>query len=530
MDRIGKIMVVFLIMLGIITGIMLFLFFSNINSPADRNNETSPVSSAGEIVEKEAYEEDFLPEKLKIGSRIPLVYFRNRIGENIDISTLVNTSKNGLWLSFSESDNHLSNIETLSNEKIESLAEISGISLYVIDDFSSADDPTILFDKENAAETWGIQKRPTDLIINKNGILLEFHTGLLNVGEAEGMMKRALQGRDEVGFSFISEKMSNQNGGFFTNAEENPKDAKSPSGRDILSESQGFVMQYAVIKNDQELFDDVWNFTKTNLFENGLTAWYVSEDGKKASANALLDDLRIWASLYSAGEMWNTRYRDDALELQTAIKKYCLDKKGRIVDFVDLNNGNQADTISLQYSDIVVLKKMAETDAEFEAAYNNAVNILLDGRISDQFPLYYKSYNYKTRSYDTGNLNAAEALYTLWNLSRAGLLPDDAFQWVKERVIAGTLGARYRTNGDIVFGYDFHSTAVYGLAALIAMEANDDEMLDMALRRMERKFVLDSDDQMFGAYTQKGAVVYSFDQLLPLLVNANLKMRLDGEH
>ena len=37
---------------------------------------------------------------------------------------------------------------------------------------------------------------------------------------------------------------------------------------------------------------------------------------------------------------------------------------------------------------------MAEKDPDFETVYQNAENILLDGRISDQFPLYYKSYDY----------------------------------------------------------------------------------------------------------------------------------------
>ena len=67
---------------------------------------------------------------------------------------------------------------------------------------------------------------------------------------------------------------------------------------------------------------------------------------------------------------------------------------------------------------------------------------------------------------------------------------------------------------------------MYGLAALIAHETGDDEMFEAALRRMERKLVLDANDPEFGAYTQKNAVIYSFDQLIPLLVNAVLDERL----
>ena len=68
-------------------------------------------------------------------------------------------------------------------------------------------------------------------------------------------------------------------------------------------------------------------------------------------------------------------------------------------------------------------------------------------------------------------------------------------------------------------GSDYHSTAVYALAALVAHETGDDELFEIALRRMERKLILDADDEFFGSYSQKGTVIYSFDQLIPLLVN-----------
>ena len=105
------------------------------------------------------------------------------------------------------------------------------------------------------------------------------------------------------------------------------------------------------------------------------------------------------------------------------------------------------------------------------------------------------------------------------------MLPEDARLWLKQKVFAGTLGARYRTNGEVVSGYDFHSTAVYGLAALIAHESGDDEMFEMALRRMERKLILDAGSELFGAYAQVGTPIYSFDQLIPLFVNVALDER-----
>ena len=76
-------------------------------------------------------------------------------------------------------------------------------------------------------------------------------------------------------------------------------------------------------------------------------------------------------------------------------------------------------------------------------------------------------------------------------------------------------------------GYEYHSTAVYGLAALIAREEGDQALFELSLRRMERNCVLDESDSMYGAYCLKDAAVHAFDQLIPLLVNATLGERTE---
>ena len=145
---------------------------------------------------------------------------------------------------------------------------------------------------------------------------------------------------------------------------------------------------------------------------------------------------------------------------------------------------------------------------------------MLGGRISDDFPFYYASYDYAANSYSRADLNTAEALYALWNLSRAKELPGDAWAYLKSRIETGSLAARYHIDGTAVKGFEYHSTAVWGLAALIAREEGDENAFELALRRMDRLLVLDAGDALFGAYAQKGAAVYAFDQLIPLLANA----------
>ena len=80
------------------------------------------------------------------------------------------------------------------------------------------------------------------------------------------------------------------------------------------------------------------------------------------------------------------------------------------------------------------------------------------------------------------------------------------------------LAARYHTNGTPVSSYEYHSTAVYGLAALIAHEKGDDALMELALRRMERMYILDYKDPMYGSYSQERSYSYAFDQLICLKV------------
>lgn len=197
------------------------------------------------------------------------------------------------------------------------------------------------------------------------------------------------------------------------------------------------------------------------------------------------------------------------------------------MDFAEFSTGRQAAIATLCYLDVNTMGEMCRQNSGLEAPLAAAREILRNGRISDAFPLYYSQWDYNRRAYSQADLNTAEALYTLWNLSRAGELPGDALDWLREKVEAGSLAARYRVDGTAAPGYEYHSTAVYGLAALIAREEGDQALFELALRRMERNCVLDESDSRYGAYCVKDAAVHAFDQLIPLLVNAPLSERTE---
>ena len=519
MGKRKKIFMVSAVLTGLlICALLFFLRHRQFQTRTKDENDRTRITEEGSVILPDDPER-LLPEKLMIGEKAPEVMFQTSEGTMVSVSSFCDPIKKGVWISFADSRNTgQAEIRTAAAQMQALSADFDMTPVFVGN--ASSEGADLLTDPDGAAyDAWGLRTLPSDIILDRQGHVLEYHTGNMKPGEMKGLLRRAGDGRDSISIQFITDKMSDGGGGFYTSTGGN---GKSPSGKDILSESQGLMMLAALEKNDPDLFAQVWNYTKDHLIKNGLAVWYISEKGDPAGVNALIDDIRIWYALDRAEKRGMGSYAADADGILSAVKRLCLDKKGRLVDFVDLTDGSRADSISLQYLDLAALHLMAQADPDLAEAYQNAENILLDGRISDKFPLYYRSYNYTSRSYDSGHLNTAEALYTLWNLSRADLLPDDAFQWLREQVENGTLAASYKINGSVVPGYGYHSTAVYALAALIARETGDEEMFETALRRMERKFIADAEDEFYGSYSQKGAAIYSFDQLLPFLVNISL--------
>ncbi len=525
MDHNTKIDKIICIILSIfVLCVLIFLFFHVFFRKASLPSDIDAAADTENAQINEIYPDDLLPKKIFIGQKAPTVYFQMPDGNPVSIDALAASSPEGLWITISagaeQDQEHIEAVRSLSSaNKIMSFTVVKQVPDKDIDFYLS--DP-----EETCRLEWGVEAFPADIILDPQGNVLECHAGRLKPGEAEGMLKRVREGRAAVNFAFIEHVMSDGNGGFYTSTAQN---GEFPSGKDILSESQGLVMMYALNADDPELFRKTWTFTKEHLLKNDLAAWYVNSDDKPANVNAFLDDLRIWFALYKAETKFDKSYASEADAMLKAVKSRCLDLKKRPVDFAYLSGSERADIISLHYLDLEAIQAMKEADPDFGPVYDSALNILLDGRISDEFPLYYKNYDYSTRSYDPGSLNTAEALYTFWNMSRAGMLPKESLCWLKEKMQSGGLAARYNINGEVVLGYNYDSTAVYALAALTAMEAGDDELFGMALRRMERKLILDADDEFFGAYTQKGAVIYSFDQLMPLLVNASVDRYLIGK-
>lgn len=502
-----------------------------------KEDEPAPTPSPEGREESLLTPEDLLPDNLSLGKMPAAVSFAEADGSVRSLSSLLKStaSPHGICLLFWASWCPDCERQMQSIREMEALSSQYGFELILIDRLETGRESVekaqkALFDAGASAkcfydtdrtcfDAWGLHEIPGTVLLNKEGTVLDYASGELTVGEWEGILRRAGAGRASATLAFLQSSFTGESGQIYTSIlgqEERP----SPSGRDVLSESEGLMLRYALQCNDRALFDRTLLCVQDLLVSGTLPAWYISEKGEPASASALIDDLRIWSALQDAAKRWGEAYTEQADQMLQNIRSLEMDSRGRFVDFAEIPSGKKSETIALHYLDLAAMQEMAALDPSFAPALQSAEEILQGGLISKQFPLYYSSYNYRTGRYSDADLHTAEALYAFWNLSRVGSLPEECIQWLRQAVQSGNLAARYSVSGEPVPGYSYHSTAVYALSALIAKEIGDDALFELSVRRMERLFIPDAGNILYGAYAQPGAEVYAFDQLMPLLVNS----------
>lgn len=387
-----------------------------------------------------------------------------------------------------------------------------------------------VFDRDGAIyrERIGIQKMPMWLILSQEGRLLgAFQDAVTQPSVFQSMLYSVINNYDAATLRFITGEMQGADGGMYTSLEEQ---AESPSGRDVLSESQGLLMEYAVAAGNRELFDSAYQYAREYLERNGLFLWYCSADGQGPTSNAFLDDLRIYGALLQAQELWGG-YDKDLERLEQALCRYNL-VKGNPVDFYDFSTKQTGDSFSLCYSDLNSIRAIAER-CGIDGLYENTLKILENGYISDEFPFYYAAWSYVEQDYSEDDLNMIEAMYTLYHLAKDGRLRDSSKQWLLEQLKGNGIMARYRVDGSVVPGYGYESTGIYALAAMVGVECDDADMISLAVARMNQMRIYDSAIRYDGAFgNTDGTGIYSFDQCMALCAYEKLNkwMALETDH
>ena len=384
-----------------------------------------------------------------------------------------------------------------------------------------------LYDADlTAYRAYGMKRIPTLLILDEQGYLRHMSVDTLRSGaELAEILDSVESGGAAPTERFLRENMIGEGGVYTTYLD---KGGDSPTGRDVLSESQGLLMEYAVRTRNAELFADSWNFAVERLRRDGIFAWYATEDGKQANANALIDDLRIYRALKDANALWGG-YDAELAALAEAIRAHNI-SKGHLSGFYDFQQKRAGTVLPLFYIDLEALRDLAGESADFAEAVREAEEILRGGYISDAFPLYYSAYDHSSGKYSADSMNTSEALIALYHAVRAGIAEQKSIDWLARRVESGTLAARYHVDGRAVNGFDYDSTAAYAIAALIGAEAGNARLYTCARNRMEKYYVTER-TSLRGAFSDRadGSDIIAFDQLMPLLVYGGARDVIFGD-
>lgn len=513
--------------------------------PAAENNDAQILLST---------KEDLYPQNLRTGAVPEVLSLEDENGNSVSLNDLASDT-NGLWLVFFASWCPDCEEQLQISDEIQKTADLYGYRLIYIDRLNpekesvqTAEDriaehnisAECLYDRDEVLyHAWGIKEIPTMVILDSKCRTINYTHGVRTAGECRAFAEDASVGKDVATRNYILNVMSSGSADedtlsihYSTDSVKHLSD--TPSGKDVLSESQGLMMQYAAIGKDMELFNRIWKFTKQYMLDEktGLISWRYSSDGKASDANALLDDLRIVSAMKTMEEETGSDdvLSADRITLEQAIAGNNVNSKGQLVSHMSFSNGKQSDQLSLCYIDVRTLESISEDLTEkmptIKDTVSDAESVLLQGYISDDFPLFYSTYDYKRGKYLTDILNMSEELLTLLHLSQAGMLPDKTLNWLKQRVDEGTLWARYETDGTVADGGEFFSTSVYAIAAMIGQSEEDPDLTEKALQRMQRYRIDDMDNSCYGRFGDVDSSIVIFDELLPMRALQNERIRL----
>lgn len=372
------------------------------------------------------------------------------------------------------------------------------------------DVPSVIDRDGKVYKKLGIQKLPTNIVLSPEGRVMAIFPGKIdNAAQLDSMLSYVTKGFDTATLEAADSILTNDEGGIQTSTEE---EKTHPSGADVLSESQGLVMEYAAETGNKDLFDRAFAYAEKSLGKDGLFLWYGSDDSK-TSSNAFLDDLRIYGALLQAEKQWGKEYEKAIEEHGKALCRYNVTAKNEPLDFYDFKEGKSTE-FSLCYGDLETIKEL-EKRTGTKGLYEKTKAILTEGYISDDFPLYYASWSYKEKKYSKKDLNMAEAVYTLYHLAKEGLLKDESKDWLLEQLKGDGIMAGYGVDGSVSEGYE--STGIYALTAMIGMECNNSEMVTLSIARMNEFRIFDSANRYNGAFgNADGSGIYSFDQCMAL--------------
>ncbi|GAA0816400.1 glycosyl hydrolase family 8 [Clostridium tertium] len=321
---------------------------------------------------------------------------------------------------------------------------------------------------------------------------------------------------EEILNKFIHEKLMDEYGGIYTNYNNISTEGDLTKGHDILSESQGMMLNYCLYKNDQEKFNNSFKYIKENMFlKNGLISWRI-ENNKSSDVSATIDDLRIARALIiGAEEFDNLKYRYYGIKISNGIYKNLI-QENRLIDFHD--GYGKSNVTTLCYLDLYALKLFSLFDDKWNDVYTKSLEIINNGYISDELPLYRKYYDGNIEIFDNEeNIDTLLSILVILNKAEVNEDISKSVDWIKERLkYIGYISTSYNTN--TLDESKIESTSIYANIAQIAKVINDEELYNMAINKMKNFQVINEKSNIYGSFgNEQTEDVYSYDNLNALL-------------
>ncbi|AOR24110.1 glycosyl hydrolase family 8 [Clostridium taeniosporum] len=322
-----------------------------------------------------------------------------------------------------------------------------------------------------------------------------------------------LQSTDEENLliNFVKNELMNDEGGVYTNYINFGSQGDITKGHSVLSESQGMMLLYSLEKNDRITFDRTLDYIRNYMvLNNYLISWRV-EEKSKSEISATIDDLRIIKALLLAEEKWNDKsYRGLAIRISKGISKELVEDN----ILVDFNDGiSKSKTTTLCYLDLQTLKMLSELNSSWEKVLDSSLQILNNGYISDEVPLYKKEFYRESESYDNENIDTLLSLIVLLNKQEYGEDISKSITCIKERLKKdGFISTLYSINGESLSKIE--STSIYSFIVQIASKVDDKELATLAMKKINAFQVKNKKSVVYGGYgMEDGSQVYSYDNL-----------------
>lgn len=324
---------------------------------------------------------------------------------------------------------------------------------------------------------------------------------------------------------FLEEHMLCTNGEILTNIKPGSGDM------DTISESVGFLMSYAVMRNRKDLFDKEFLFLKKRLMvQDSYIRWRYGNE--EVTCNAVIDDLRIAGALLDAYDLWQEK---NYIETARLIQQALFDKQvseGKLYEFYDWKKNTSKKSIPLCYIDLYNIYRLAVFNKGWLEVANYGLDTLNKGRIvtknanvsgNNTNILFNKYYDYQTKKYlkdeeySRGKgICLTYTIYSALNLANFNENTEFFTRWLKEEIGKGKLYAWYNPDTMMPAG-EMESTAVYALAAVYSRKVGERELYNLLIDKMLQFRVRDVTSTYYGGFgNEVSGEFYSFDNLTAL--------------